>query len=199
MKAFYILKPDSIERKKVITEYKEIIKSQPFIINREQYLIKSWVELSSLLYDPIDKNLSLDELIKIRKQMLTTIKGYDYLFTDKPAIIDIFDIKNDIELLNILEKIKYQLRKKYVLNTPKNYFKFINLEEDILKEQLKKINISELDVSHIKVNYNENINIPNYNLAFLNCIHFPDPNIKSIERDMEIIESSKILTKKIKL
>ena len=40
----------------------------------------------------------------------------------------------------------------------------------------------------------ESLNIENYNLAYLNCIHFPDPDIESIERDLEIIETIKILT-----
>lgn len=197
MKAFYILKPDAIQRKEVIDSYKETISEIKGIYNRSQFIIDSWNYLSCMLYDPKDKQLTKDDLIKLRRQLLTTIKCYDHLYQDKPAIIDIFDI--DEELLKYLEEIKYQIRKKYVLNTPKNYLKFNNLSSSNLEKELSNILTRELDISHIKVNYNESIDIPGYNLAFLNCIHFPDPDTFSIERDLEIIEKSKTLTKKIKL
>ena len=35
--------------------------------------------------------MSIDKLKKIRSQMLTTIKGYDYLYKDEFAYIDIFE------------------------------------------------------------------------------------------------------------
>ncbi len=53
--------------------------------------------------------------------------------------------------------------------------------------------------SHIQTDSNINLNIDGYNLAFINCIHFPDPNLKSLQRDMEILDSHSILTKKIVL
>lgn len=98
-----------------------------------------------------------------------------------------------------MEQIKIFLRKKYVINTDKNYLKFNNLTEEIIKKNLKDILIGKLDISHIKVRSHENIEIPGYNLAYLNCIHTPDPNIESVQRDLNIIESSKKLIKKIEL
>ncbi len=199
MKAFYILKPDAVERPEVLKAYQTIISSQEYIKNRSQYLINSWVDLSCKMYDPINKNMQKEELINRRKKLLTTIKGYDYLYQDKNAIIDIFDVPEDEEILKKLEAIKYSIREQYVLNTDKNYLKFLNLEDESLLKKLEEIDVRAIDIEHIKINYKESINIEGYNLACLNCIHTPDPDEVSIRRDFDIIESSKVLTKKIKL
>lgn len=199
MKSFYILKPDGIKRKEVLNSYESLLSKENYIKNRSRYLIDTWVDLSCLLYDPFDKKITEEEKKEIRRKMLTTIKGYDLLYQNNKAIIDIFDIPEDIYLLKRLEQIKYQIRENLVLNTPKNYLKFLNLTDHLLSQELKNINIRELTVSHIKVNHDDFFFEEDYHLACLNCIHFPDPDTKSIERDLEIIESSKILTKKIKL
>ena len=197
MKAFYILKPDALERPEVLKSYKEIINSQEYIKNRNQYLIDSWVDLSCMLYEPSYNVKDKDKLIALRKQLLTTIKCYDYLYKDRPAVIDIFDIPDDEELLKKLENIKYLIRKNHVLNTDKNYIKFLNLGDDNLLKKLYEVDISNLDISHIRVNYDEDINSEGYKLAYLNCIHISDPDVKSIERDLDVVEKAKVLSKKI--
>ena len=199
MEAFYIIKPDMIVRNDVMDYYNGVIDDLSYIENRRRYIISDWVDLSCMLYEPSDKGVSIDKLKKIRSQMLTTIKGYDYLYKDNMAFIDIFDIPNDINILKELEQIKYNIRRRYVLNTPKNYFKFNSNIDDLVSCELKDIPVRELDVSHIKVNYDEDILIPEYRLAFLNCIHFPDSDEISISRDLDVIGKSKLLTKKIKI
>lgn len=129
--------------------------------------------------------------------MLTTIKCYDYLHQKSPAIIDIFDIPEDIELLKLLEKIKYIIRQDYVISTPKNYIKFLNVTRELLTNELKDIDIRNLNFSHIKTEFDKNLNIEGYNLAYMNCIHFPDSNIEAIQRDMEILDNHYVLSKKI--
>lgn len=197
MKAFYILKPDSLERKDVIEAYKKLIGSQEYIKNRQQYIINSWVDLSCLLYEPQNIDLIGDEKRKLRLNMLTTIKGYDYLYPNKPAVIDMFDIPNEIQCLIFLNNIKYRIRKEYVLNTSKNYIKFLNLTRKMLTKELKNIDVRNLDISHIRTNHDVNLEIKDYYLAYMNCIHFPDPNIEAIERDIDIMVNEKVLTKKI--
>ena len=199
MKAFYILKPDAVLRPEVLKEYEKIIKQEKYIKNRHQYVIDSWTSLSCLLYEPINNFDNQSDLVNLKTKLLTTIKCYDYLLKNVPAFIDIFDIPEDIEILKKMEQIKIFLRKKYVINTDKNYLKFNNLTEEIIKKNLKDILIEKLDISHIKVRSHENIEIPGYNLAYLNCIHTPDPNIESVQRDLNIIENSKKLIKKIEL
>jgi len=199
MQAFFILKPDALVRKEVLNYYEQTISNQEFIKSRNQYLISSWVDLSCKLYNPIDDNLTKEQLIKLKHQLLTTIKAYDYLYKNKEAIIDIFDIPEDIIYLSKLEMIKYDVRQKFVLNTKKNYFKFNNLPKDILTLDLCDIKITDLEVSHICVGAQDEIKKEGYNLAYLNCIHFPDRDISSVEKDFEIIDNTKVLTKKIKL
>ena len=199
MEAFYIIKPDMIVRNNVMDYYNGIIDNLSYIENRRRYMISDWVDLSCMLYEPSDRELSIDKLKKIRSQMLTTIKGYDYLYKDEFAYIDIFDIPDDIEILEELEQIKYNIRRRYVLNTPKNYFKFNSDMDDLVSCRLKDIPVRELDVSYIRVNYDEDIDNLDYRLAFLNCIHFPDSDCLSVSRDLDVIDKSKLLTKKIKI
>ena len=199
MEAFYIIKADMIVRNNVMDYYNGVIDDLSYIENRRRYIISDWVDLSCMLYEPSDNGVSIDKLKKIRSQMLTTIKGYDYLYKDNMAFIDIFDIPDDINILKKLEQIKYNIRRRYVLNTPKNYFKFNSNIDDLVSCRLKDIPVRELDVSHIKVNYDEDILIPEYRLAFLNCIHFPDSDEISISRDLDVIDKSKLLAKKIKI
>lgn len=197
MKAFFILKPDALERCDVIKTYQDIMNSEKYIRSRQQYLINSWVDLSCQLYDPDELTLSKEELIKIRRQMITTIKAYDYLYPNKSAVLDLFDIPDDLQVLKRLETIKYQIRKQFVMNTDKNYFKFLNLLKEDLLQPLKNIDIRSLKIEHVRVGCNEEITDDYYWMAYLNCLHFPDPNSISIARDLKIIETPKVLTKKI--
>lgn len=199
MKAFYILKPDALKRKEVINAYQDIVQNLRFINNREQYLIDSWKDLSCLLYDPFDKNITEEEKVDIRRKMITTIKGYDYLYKDVPAIIDIFDVDTSILTLKQLEEIKKYIRYRYVLDTDQNFIKFRDLSEEMLLKKLSEIPISDLNISHLRIGYDDDLFASGYSLAHFNCIHFPEPNVKEIERDFNIIEKGKILTKKIKL
>ena len=188
-----------IVRNNVMDYYNCVIDNLSYIENRRRYMISDWVDLSCMLYEPSDREMSIDKLKKIRSQMLTTIKGYDYLYKDVFAFIDIFDIPNDINILKKLEQIKYNIRRRYVINTSKNYFKFNSDMVELVCCRLKDIPVKELDVSHIRVDYDEDILDSEYRLAFLNCIHFPDSDCLSVSRDLDVIDKSKLLTKKIQI
>ena len=86
-----------------------------------------------------------------------------------------------------------------MINTPKNYFRFSDDIDKLVNNKLQDISIGKIDASHIRVNYDEDVIIPGYRLAFLNCIHFPDPLESAVSRDLDVIERSKLLTKKIKI
>lgn len=62
---------------------------------------------------------------------------------------------------------------------------------------MNNIDVKNLRVSHIRTDSSIDLNIDGYNLAFMNCIHFPDPNLKSMQRDLEILDSHSVLTRKI--
>ncbi len=197
MKAFYILKPDCLQRKEVLEYYRKLLYDIKYIRNIQQYQISSWKNLSCLIYEPNDSLVASLDIVKIRKQMLTTIKGYN-IFYDDTAIINIFDVENDISLLKELEKIKYDIRKKFVLNTDKNYIKFLNLNDnDLLCNRLIDIDIDKLKVDCVRLNFDQVMEDENYKLAFFNCIHFPEPEVEFIEKDLDIIMSNNVLLKKL--
>ena len=103
------------------------------------------------------------------------------------------------KLIELLSQIKYDIRNEHVINSKKNYIKFLNLSQDELVKQFKNIDIRNLDILHFKTECNVNFTGSGYNLAYMNCIHFPDPTKESIERDLEIITNNVALTKKIHL
>ena len=99
MEGFYLLKPDMLRDKETIKYYLEYVNSNKYISMQNFYVIDDWITLSKILYEPDSNNLLINELKKIRKQLLATIKGYDIFH--KPIIPSIphdkipeFHIKN---------------------------------------------------------------------------------------------------------
>ena len=193
MTGFYILKPDMINDPNAIKYYLNYIENAKHLTLDNFYQIKDWITLSKLLYEPYDNNLSLEELKRLRKQYLTTIKGYEILYKDTPAILSMINI-NDINTLPELFSFKKELRKKFVNNTNKYYIQFLN---DINTEKkLIDIDLDKIKTNIISVSSNESISDPNYNMIFFNKIHFPDATIESISHDRSCIDELNIINSK---
>lgn len=179
--AFYILKPDMFEDKAALEFYQEFLKNEG--IKPSEKFRAEWIGLSKLLYEPVNIN-SAEELRKIRKQLLTTIKAYQMLYPDFCAI-DIFDTR--IGELQKLYDFKKILRRKFVFNTDRYYIRFDGALP--LDSKLADIDISGISCSVVIKKSDEELTDSGYNMAFLNKIHFPDSNEESLSHDMEIIRN----------
>jgi hypothetical protein len=184
MLVFYLLKPDILNDKEALDYYYKYLESQNYKIY-DEYIINNWIELSKALYEP-DSITDIEMLKKLRKQMITTIKGYQLFYEDK-AKITVFDA--DENKLQELFNFKKDLRKRFVYNTDKYYLVF---EEDIpLEKKLCDIDIESIKCKSIIVPGGENCNEPN--MIYFNKIHFPDPTIEAVNRDLRIIEENGVV------
>lgn len=195
MLGFYILKPDMVLSKESIDYYISEMKKNNSVNLLEFYNIEDWVKLSKILYEPDDNSLSLNELKELRKRMLTTIKGYQEFYSNTNAILNIIEIK-DCDKLQELYDFKKELRKKFVYNDRKVYLKFNNLTDEILENKLEICNIEEINCEYEICDVNQKPSNKDFNLIFFNKIHFPDPKIELIERDLNLIKEADIIKPK---
>ena len=184
MRGFYLLKPDMFTSQEALAYYMDYVKNNDNIKSTEFYEIPDWITLSKILYEP-NNNIPLEELKKIRMQMLVSIKGYDLFYKDKGGLLNCIDIKDPTKLQELFD-FKKELRRRYVYQEKKNYIQFLN---DInLERKLIDIDLSQMDCLTRTVEHDEEIEDPNYHLIFFNKIHFPDPTIEAIERDLDCID-----------
>ena len=181
MLAFYLLKPDILKDEVALNYCYDFLNEQGIIIKGE-YLINNWIDISKRLYEP-DNELDNDRIRLLRKQMITTIKGYQLTYPDIAMVIL---IEVDEEMLPMLFKFKKDLRKKFVYNEKKLYLLFqhdLPLDKKIIDIDIESIKCSSIIVPEI-------INKDGYNLVYFNKIHFPDPTIEAVNRDLKIIEEN---------
>ena len=184
MLVFYLLKPDILDDKASLDYYYKYLESQNLKIY-DEYTINNWINLSKLLYEPYNIN-DIEKLKIIRKQMITTIKGYQMFYDDK-AIISILEA--DKNKLQELYNFKKDLRKRFVYNNDKYYLVF---EEDIPLDK----KICDIDIENIKckaIVVPNNVDINEGNMIYFNKIHFPDPTVEAINRDLKIIEENGVV------
>lgn len=189
MQAFYLLKPDILTDKKALDYYYKFLSDQKIKIY-DEYLINNWINLSKLLYEP-DYEKDIEKIKKIRKQMITTIKGYQLFYEDK-ALIN--TIEADQNRLQDLYDFKKELRKQFVYDEEKYYLVF---EEDIPTDK----KLSDINIENIKCNaiiVPKMIKKEGYNLVYFNKIHFPDPTKEAVNRDLIIIEENGVCDNKVK-
>ena len=179
MRAFYLFKPDILNDIEALNYCYSFLNNQGIEIKGE-YLINNWIDISKLLYEPSNET-DIDKIKLLRKQMLTTIKGYQIAYKDE-AIVIIIEVEE--ELLPLLFNFKKELRKKYVYGEEKMYLLFEN--ELPLDNKLSDINLEKIKCTSILVP--KLIDIQGYNLVYFNKIHFPDPTKAAVNRDLRIIE-----------
>lgn len=195
MLGFYIFKPDMVLSKESIDYYISEMKKNNNVDILEFYNIEDWTKLSKILYEPDDRSISLKELKELRKRMLTTIKGYQEFYSNTNAILNIIEIK-DCNRLQELYDFKKELRKKFVYNERKVYLKFNNLTDEILENKLENCNIEEINCEYETCDLNQTPSNQEFNLIFFNKIHFPDPKITLIKRDLKLIKEAGIIKPK---
>ena len=190
MRGFYLLKPDMLCDSDAFNFYLDYINNSKIITAKNFYVIDDWIKLSKLLYEPDIDNMSLVELRKLRKQMLVTIKGYDLFYKNKEAIFSEIDI-HDLSRLQELFDFKKELRKRFVYGENKNYISF---KSDIdFDKRLIDIDLDMIECETLTVGASENVIDNDYNMIFFNKIHFPDPNVGAINRDLGCIDDCNIV------
>lgn len=159
------------------------------------YYIQDWVSISKKIYelDACDSNLLSQDIIEKRKKLLITILGYYLYYKNQQAIISLYSV--DIEkpnILNQLRSFKKELRNRYVLNTDRYYLRILNLSEINLELPLKLIDLQNIETETIIVPSSEYFDNPNYDMVFFNKIHFPDPNIETVQKELKILRENDI-------
>lgn len=195
MEVFNILKPDMISNKEALDFYFDYMLNRFEIDITKMYYIQNWVSISKKIYelDVCDSNLLSHNIIEKRKRLLITILGYYLYYKNQKAIITLYnvDIKKPY-ILNQLSVFKKELRTRYVLNTDKYYLRILNLSEINLELPLKSIDLQNIKTETIIVPSSENFDNPNYDMVFFNKIHFPDPNIETIQKELRILRENDI-------
>lgn len=186
MLAFYLLKPDILKDEVALNYCYQFLYDYNIEIKGE-YLISNWIDVSKRLYEP-ENETNIDKIKLLRKQMITTIKGYQISYPDEAMVIV---IEVDENMLPLLFNFKKELRKKFVYNEKKVYLLFHN--ELPLDKKLVDIDIENIKCSSIIVP--EIINKEGYNLVYFNKIHFPDPTKEAVNRDMKILEENGVAQK----
>ena len=196
MKAFYLLKPDMLDKEYFFKQYLAMIENSPFLKSEGIYNVGNWVELSKRLYDVYENEYRGIPNDEWRKKMLITIMGYYKYYKDEDALVDVIEV--DESNLERMDNLKREYRKLYVYNREK-YFISIENEDKINYNK----NIIDINLDNIKADYfemleaNNIISVDGYKLILFNKIHFPDPTVKDIERDQEIIEKYALSKKKV--
>ena len=176
MIANFILKPDMIEDEEAINFFVKIIYNLYYINIENIISVSDWTDLSKVLYED-----NSEQRIFRNLQLIRTILTYKEIYkNNKAKIIKINFNEANIDL-DQLYQIKKTIRNKFVYNKPKYYINIKNINELDLNKQLSKINLNNL--IYIVEKTNNNINDMNFKFAYLNYIHFPDPNIESINDD----------------
>lgn len=195
MEVFNILKPDMIRNKEAMNFYFDYMLNRFGIDITKMYYIQDWILISKKIYelDVCDSKLLSQDIIEKRKKLLITILGYYLYYKNQQAIISLYsvDIKKPY-ILNQLSAFKKELRNRYVLNTDRYYLRILNLSEINLELPLKSINLQDIQTETIIVPSSEYFDNPNYDMVFFNKIHFPDPNIETIQKELRILRENDI-------
>lgn len=196
MEVFNILKPDMLEDEESINYYLVNLKKKFDISLGNYYIVRDWVNLFIKLYesDLENSNLCLEQLKIKRKQIITTVKGYDLLYKNKNALVFFYEISNDNkDLLQSLCDFKISFRKKYVYNTRKVYIRMLNETKINFDCSMTDIDMKDIKSDLHIVSCNQDFNDSRYSMCYFNKLHFPNPCKEDIEREKEIINNEGII------
>lgn len=195
MELYNIIKPDMICDEEALDYYFRLMKSDFGINVNKMYYLDDWIYISKLIYELDLCNMHLDSetIIQKRKQLLTTILGYYLFYRNKYAVISIFDV--DLEqkdILKDLECLKKELRRRFVLKTDKYYLKILNESEIDYSLPLTSINLDNIKVASVVVDSCQEFNNPDYQMIFFNKLHFPDPDVCYINKELCAIKETNL-------
>lgn len=198
MLVFNIIKPDMLKHDESLSFYHNHINSIIGSDNIEYYEINNWTELSKRIYE-LEVNKQEEEILKEqrRKELLTTILGYNIYYPENKAMLALYDINGfALEKLYELEMLKKEIRKRFVYNTDKY---FLKTKSDYLinfSEKLNEIDQSLVSADVIVIPNEQDVNDTSYLLIHFNKIHLPDIDISSIYEELQILKEQEIISSK---
>lgn len=199
MKAFNIFKPDMIIDKEALRYYFNYLEKELKIETQQLYKISNWTSLCKTLYedDLKDQNLGKEQEMIKRKQLLITILGYHLFYKNKMAAVNLYELDmNNLDLVLFkLNAFKKELRKKYVYDTDKYYLKILNWSDVDIEKPLNQIDLNLIRTKHIIVPSTANIKESEYSMIFFNKLHFPNPNVESLGKELKLLKASGVIEK----
>lgn len=166
--------------------------------NVNLYKIRSWTEISKQIYELEVSNISTDiEKLKRRKELLVSILGYHIYYPKNMALLCLYNVANsNNKVLFELENFKKELRKRYVYNTDKH---FLRIHEENLpnySESLKNIDLNLISADYMVLSNNQELCDDTFSMIYFNKLHFPDPNINAINKEIQILNQNGIINNK---
>jgi hypothetical protein len=198
MRTFYIQKPDMLRNPIAIKYCHDQLEKRGNIKLLDSYYIDDWVHISKLIYELKQPGLSSDEMKKIRKQLVTTIAGYNRYYPNEPAVISLLDVPDDSHLTD-LHRFKKDLRKQFVNSSDKYYIRYLNEEEIDFGQRLVNINLQTLSAEYKCLKCDQEMEDDRYNMIFFNHLHCPDPDINSVEHDLDLLQANGVFSDKNKV
>lgn len=198
MMLFNIIKPDMLDSPKVLEYYYSLLSKIDKFSLRELYIIKNWVSLSQLLYELDIKNYPGDKQQR-RRELLTTIKGYSLCYPKNEAILTTFDLNSDlIEASQEMYRLKKEIRRQFVYDSDKHYLRYLDKDLDF-SQRLSEYNIQNINVEHIVIPGNNELNDSDYFMIYFNNLHCSDPTIESIDKEFQVIRDLQIIEERNRL
>lgn len=178
----FIMKPDMIDNIRAQRYFYNLLKENGNIQIIDQISVNKWSMLAKELYEEESDNKELYNLKIIR-----TILTYKQIYPiDKAKIVKV-SFNSEIISLKQLEEIKKEIRRVFAYAVDaKYYIKILNPQEINFNQKLVDIETDKIKYD-IKC-YDRLIEDDIYKFAYLNMIHFSDPDELSIE-----IDNNKIL------
>lgn len=195
MKVFYILKPDIFRSKEALKYYKNSVLDNLFVHNAEFFCIRDWLEFSKILYDQ-DEKLTIEQLKEKRRKILTTILGYKKYYEGKNAIVNTFEIPNDEKCLKDIFDFKKKLRQIYVCGENQHFVKINDLRVIPYENNIITYDLDDLNLEFKVLPSNVTMKDKSFQMIFFNKIHFPDPDINSLEKDMNLLKDYGVFEEK---
>ena len=194
---FNVIKPDMLINKKTLEYYFASLSKIDKFSLKELYIVEDWILLSKLLYEiEIIKYEKEQEKRERRKELITTIKGYDLCYPEHYAVLVTFTLNSEItDALETMCKLKKEIRKKFVYETDKHYLKYLDQNLDF-SNRLFDIEIENISVEHKVIPYSIDFNHPEYYMIYFNCLHCCDPIIENVQKESQIIANAQIIREK---
>lgn len=195
METFNIFKPDMASDESFIRMYLAEVQRQIGISPRIAYLLSDYSYVCKLLYelDTQSEHMDLEAIRAKRKQILTTIKAYEMLYPSMPAIAVTYVLDHP-EQLNQFYRLKKEMRRLYVYDSKKVFVKFL----DDIDYSLP---LTSIDTASIRALYR--VTSPaveelsdDFNLAFFNKIHCPDPEPELVDKEIMILKKGNLFHQK---